>query len=199
MLSIPQNRIRAYFKLSLLNGVVFSVLYSATNYYGTQINEYYTFYFTWESGIPFYPLWIYIYLSIFFWFLTPLFLLDTGQLNRLSQSFLITTTIASICFLIFPAKSIFDRAHQDFGPHMVYGLVYLLDKPHNLLPSLHVSYTTLFLLVFKTEGVRNFPFLCLWGAAMTVSVLFTHQHQLLDIAAGFLLGLLVYLMNYKRR
>ncbi|MGD8568202.1 MAG: phosphatase PAP2 family protein [Gammaproteobacteria bacterium] len=198
MLAIPQDKIHAYFKLSLLNGVVFSVLYSATNYYGTQTSDYYTFYFSWESAIPFYPSWIYIYLSIFFWFLTPLFLLDTSQLNRLSQSFLITTIIASLCFLIFPSESIFDRASQDYGGNVIYGLVYLLDKPHNLLPSLHVSYTTLFLFVFRKEGVRYFPFLCLWGAAMTVSVLFTHQHQLLDIAAGLLVGFFVYLFTYQR-
>ena len=197
VLYVSRDKLNTYFRLSLINGLVFTLCYGAANYYGTQINEHYSFYFSWESKIPFYPTWIYIYLSIFIWFLTPLYLLETASLSKLSRCFLITTVVACICFFIFPSESSFDRSRHEYGGHLIFNLVYFLDQPHNLLPSLHVSYVVLFLLIFRQEKVRILPVLYFWGFAMTLSVLLAHQHHIMDIIAGSLLGAFVYGRFYK--
>ena len=191
------EKAKLYFRLMLINGAAFVVCYVGPNYYASISDVHYRFYFSWESAIPFYPSWIYIYLTISLWFLLPLFVLDAEAIRKLSRAFLVTTLIGGVCFMLFPAQSPFDRSQHQVGSNAVYQLVYFLDKPHNLVPSLHIAYGILFLCVFQAKKVSGLLLWYVWAAAMMVSVLLTHQHSIMDIIGGMLLGGGVYWYCYE--
>jgi len=193
------DKLLLYGRALMINGVVFALCYGGANYYASTTDRLYHFYFTWEKAIPFYPNWIYIYLSIFGWFLLPLLLLGSSSILKLSRSFLLTTFSGSIFFFIFPAVSAFDRPSNLSDYSVFYYLLYLLDKPHNLMPSLHIAYVLLFLLIFIREKVVMLWLWILWGAMMLASVLLTHQHGVLDIGGGILLGSVVFSVYYVRK
>jgi membrane-associated phospholipid phosphatase len=69
-------------------------------------------------------------------------------------------------------------------------LLYSMDLPHNLMPSLHVSWSALFVISLRSASPawlrRAFE---AWFVALCTSVLLVHQHHVLDVAGGILVAL----------
>jgi len=189
-------KFRVFARLLALNGAIFVVGYGFANYYASGIDNRYALYFPWEKYLPLYESWIVVYLSIFIWFMLPVLLLQTDAIKKLSRCFTLTTLIACGFFFVLPAQSPFVRIESDRGISVAYQVLYALDKPHNLFPSLHIAYTYLLLLVYRRESVRALPWLYLWAAAMTASVILTHQHNTVDIVGGIVLAAIVYRYYY---
>jgi len=65
-----------------------------------------------------------------------------------------------------------------------------MDKPHNLYPSLHITFSAIsaFTLLRHTQKKRMQVLLILWVIMIALSVILTHQHHLFDIATGFVLA-----------
>ena len=68
----------------------------------------------------------------------------------------------------------------------------LVDKPHNLLPSLHIVYTALTCLaVCQCQWPKGRAGLCiaivLWSVAICASTMLVHQHHVLDVVTALLL------------
>jgi len=194
--TLSREKLVLYGRAVLVNGLAFIICYLAANDYAARAALRYEFYFSWEQQIPFIPAWIIVYLSIFLWFWTPLFALEQAAITRFSRAFLLTTLIASVMFFLFPAEPLFDRSLHHVEHSVVYRLVYWMDKPHNLFPSLHIAYITLFLAVFSREKSPCLLLYYIWAALMMVSVLLTHQHGVVDIVGGIGLGLLVFFSYY---
>jgi len=197
--SLNREKVVSYLRLMLINGVVFAVCYLGPNLYAAVAAKHYRLYFSWEANIPFYPSWIYVYLSILLWFFVPLFVLPRSVFEKLSRTFLVTTLLAGVIFILLPAQSPFDRSLQEASSHPMFALVYFLDKPYNLFPSLHIAYVALFVYVFRYEKVKLTYLWYCWGLLLVVSVLFTHQHQIMDIVGGFVLAGLAYWLVYSKR
>ena len=72
--------------------------------------------------------------------------------------------------------------------------------PHNLVPSLHVATSALFIAVLyrSLSSVWIRAGLILWGMLLCASVLLVHQHHVLDVVSGLLLGYLCYRLVYRR-
>ena len=148
----------------------------------------------WDARIPFQPGWIVIYvLSFVSWAVTfvLLFRQRREHVYRNSAAYLVTLLITLACFMLMPAQMERPEApgHDCFS--FMTRVIYFVDQPNNLCPSLHVvcSYYC-WRCLYDTEGIprwyRHFNFFFL--LLVCCSILFVKQHVLVDIPAGILVS-----------
>jgi membrane-associated phospholipid phosphatase len=98
-------------------------------------------------------------------------------------------------------EAIFAPAQsRDVGPWQ--GLFLLAERlalEHNYLPSLHVAFATICTLAYarSASGAARVV-LVVWWAAIAVSTLLTHQHYVLDVMTGIVLGWAAFNLVYQR-
>ena len=169
--------------------VVFLATYGATNWLAEQRATRFRLYFSWELGIPFVPWMIYVYFSFNLLTALPLFLRNAAAIERLGRAYLVATLIAAVIHAILPTDLGWARPAAVPG-HPVFARLFAADRPHNLVPSLHVAYSAL--AVFSVWAATKRWWLRLltaaWLAALIASVLLVHQHHLADVAAGLVLA-----------
>ena len=198
-LRIPSRETAAeFFRSYLLLSLVFVVVYGSINYLTSIRSRHFLPYFDWEARIPFIPGFVYLYLSIFFVFLLPLFSLPTRKIRALAGAFLTATVAAGCIFLILPAAPRFERPEIVPGYEFVFAWLYTFELPYNLFPSLHVTYATLILRAVARE--ENSPAVAaglgLWWCLLIASVLLVRQHQIVDIIGGIALASLCQRLVY---
>lgn len=153
-----------------------------------------------ELGIPFVPAAIWVYLLLYVLFVVIPFVLDPNRIGALGRRLLWAIIIGALLFLILPARLGFDRVIPE-GP--LYGALFTFlfsfDRPHNLVPSLHVTFCALILwaLAGKWHFRGAFYFVNILLALICLSTLLVHQHHLLDVVVG--LGLGGFLHRYWRK
>ncbi len=154
-----------------------------------------------DLAIPFMAWTVVIYLSLFYLFYPlPLISMPGNKRGRhealiMSQSLIVLFIISNTWFVICPAEvhirsQAFDNVdtmHPVFLA-MFEGL-WLMDEPYNAWPSLHVSSALLFTL-FAIRWWKGKPVLQLavgiWWVLMSLSILTTKQHFILDLITGAL-------------
>lgn len=167
-------------------GLLFAVVYGLANAFaeGRAIAG---IAMDWERGVPFVPWAIYAYFSIFLAFWLPLFVLEREPIGWLMRRYVVVTLLAGTIFLCFPTAVELERPLSDDA----FGLLCVIDGPHNAAPSLHVAYAVLVLgtSAHALHGWARGAVLT-WMLLVVSSTWLTHQHQLLDIVTGALLGAL---------
>ena len=133
-----------FLKIGLINLVLFLAVYPITNRILHDV--YYHPFFSWELSIPLIDWMIIPYLSFNLLFLVPFFLLKKESLKLLGVSFALSTLIAGIIFYVFPTEIGFTRIVPEGFTSLLYSSLFNLDMHTNLVPSLHVTYTTLYLI-----------------------------------------------------
>lgn len=173
--------------------VVFVILYGGLNWVTAQRTARLQLWFDWELAIPLVPWMVWPYLSIFASFFLPMFALDTPRIHALCRRLAVATVISAIAFLLFPAELGYARQESVPGSEAAFRLLHALDLPHNLAPSLHVSWSLVLLLTLRSVSPRwsRFGF-DLWLLLLVTSVVFTHQHHVLDVAGGMLVASAAY-------
>lgn len=157
-----------------------------------------SFYFDWENQIPLIAWMIWPYLSLFPLFLLPLLFMSPACMERLSGQSTLAILTAGAAFLAFPAQRGFAAAPVDSFHAPLFALVNMIDTPHNLAPSLHVTFGALLLLgsceaLPRRRGARGIgaPLCYTWLAVMSASTVLVHQHHLADVASGLALAMAV--------
>jgi membrane-associated phospholipid phosphatase len=188
--------VRYYVQLSVL----FLLVYGGTNYFTSTRSDLNPLYFDWERHTVFVPGFVYVYLSIFLVFLLPLFFLGKPQIRALAATFTLATLIAGVIYLLLPAELPFVRPDTVPGHGFVFRWLYKLALPHNLFPSLHVTYAALFIgtaiNVETSTPLRTALFA--WLLLLLVSVILVRQHTIIDIAGGLALAAASYGAVYRR-
>jgi membrane-associated phospholipid phosphatase len=177
--------------LSYLFFKIFFYVYGATSLLAKFRNPQPGFYFPWEMRLPFVPAASLIYLSV------PLVLILTPFILRTWRSFTpffltltFETLIAGIFFLLIPTAQGYPErvAYGFFGG--VFRLADRINLEYNEFPSLHVAFAVTAAWVFGRRcGWLGRTFFTLWAVAVGVSTLLIHEHHLLDLAGGLILGL----------
>lgn len=198
---LPDRKTTSTFlRLYFILGTLFVCIYGTLNYYSFRRETLRNIYFDWELIIPFVPMFIYIYLSIFLVFFLPLFYFNTRQMQSIANAFLIATVIAGIIYLIFPAQLAYPRPNQVPGYELVFSLLYRIALPHNLFPSLHITYSTLF--IFSISDVEQSTWIKFvlygWLLLIIFSVLLVRQHHIPDVIAGVALGYGSYYFFFRK-
>ena len=187
-------RWRTYGRWAGLNLVVFGVLYPLVNWLTGVRASTWGLYLDAERALPFLPAWIWVYLSINVLFMLPPLFMRAPDMPLLGRRMLAATVSGCVVFLLLPARLGFDRIVPDDGLyHSVFGGLFQADGPHNLVPSLHVTYASLCILSFQAaaRGRLQRAAWSLWLTAIMASTVLVHQHHLLDVASGLLLAVAI--------
>jgi protein-tyrosine phosphatase len=170
--------------------VLFLVVYGWCNWLTAQRHDVGTLYFEWERLIPFVPLMIVPYMSIDLFFVAAPFLCRSErELATLSRRIVAAIVVAGICFLLFPLRFAFERPPASGWLGVIFDWFRGMDQPYNLLPSLHIAFRTILAQHYArhTRGhLRSAS--NVWFVLVGLSTLLTYQHHLMDVVAGFALG-----------
>jgi len=180
------ERLRMYSLWSFWIGVAFFGVYPTMNWITSLRPARLHLYFPAELAIPFIPQFIWVYLSMYVLFLMPLLFVPVERMPFLGRQLIAGSLASAALFLLLPAELGFVRVIPPRAPYTaIYASIFGVDRPYNLVPSLHVIYSTAIILAcadFARPAAR--AGLLFWLVLIVASTLFVHQHHLLDVAVA---------------
>lgn len=167
-------------------------------YYGTRVlniivrgsvEEYLDLSTAFDRSLPSVPVWSYVYfLSFAFWIVSYILVAreDKKLFYRLMAADFMAKIICVVFFVAMPTVALRPEVPDTCGAWLM-KILYVIDRPDNLFPSLHCIVTWLSLrYVFYCKNVNSHY--KVFSAAATVCVficvLLTKQHVAVDIAGG---------------
>jgi len=176
--------------LSIGMSLLFILVYGGCNTLAAGLTQPGTCFFPWELNIPFVPALVVPYLSIDLFFVASfLVCADRIELRTHARRIALAILIAGLVFLLFPLTVGYSRPDVKGWTGSLFRFLWAFDKPHNLVPSLHVSLASLLWPVFARHtkgGLRSLVHV--WFTLIIASPLLTLQHHLLDVTTGAMLG-----------
>src|SRR5215210_1809656 len=149
------------------------------------------FHFAWELELPFVPSLAIVYLSVpLLLLLTPFILRTWKNFTPFFLTLTAETLIGGVFFLLLPmAQAYPERIASGFGS-TIFRLADRLNLDYNEFPSLHIAFAVTAAIVFGRRcGWLGRTLFLLWAVGVAVSTLFMHEHHLLDLVGGAVLGL----------
>ncbi len=178
----------------LLWGLVLSAWFSSVFYGADLITAHRPLnvvpHMAWELRLPFLPWLAPVYLSVHILLgAAPLLLATRRELDALGLALCADVLVAGIGFILYPARLAFPSTPDPESWPAVFRFADWINGDFNLVPSLHVALSVTCVAVCA----RRMPGWCasalwLWPGAIGVSTLFLHQHHVIDVATGWLLG-----------
>ena len=157
-----------------------------------------------DNKIPFIPQWVWIYSLLYYpLILSPILTIeDFEQYAYTALNFMLLLMAQVTIAYVLPVKTpdhwrCYERKNSLSERFL--GLVQSIDRGGNCFPSMHVSVATLAAL----HVYNNVPLgaaLLFWTLAaslilISLSALFTKQHYLVDLPAGFALAVAIYSLH----
>lgn len=176
-------------------------VYLGTNEIASNMERHYGLYFDFEKDIPLVPWMIYIYASFHLLLALNFFIIkDPKVIKAFTISLMASSFIAALIFLSFPGELGFSRVDGTAGYEAMYSFLHKIDHPHNLYPSLHITFSVLtaFAMFDQTRSKLFHGFLLSWVFLICCSVVLVHQHHLFDIFTGMTLSFIVIKYVYRR-
>jgi len=191
---IPDKaRTKAYLFWVAVITLVFMAVYPTINWYTDTRAHRHQLYLPFELDIPLVPVFIWAYVSMYALFLMPLFMVSASRMNALGKQLVAGTLLCGIVFLVLPADLGFMRdVPQDALYASTFSALFGVDRPHNLMPSLHVVFSCLILFMCR-EGHHLIlrVLLFVWVVLIVASTVLVHQHHLIDALTGLLVTLIL--------
>ena len=188
------SSMKAYARWSLAVALVFFPVYHWCNWFTAHYRDVYRLYLDVELQIPFIPQFFWAYISVYVLILFPPFFLREEQIAKLGKQLIAVIIIAGFVFLLLPSQLGFARIIPDDPFYAsLFKLMFSLDLPYNMMPSLHITLSALILMALKDGTTQSVPLNILWASWFTLIVLstiFVHQHHLIDIVTGLILAVL---------
>jgi len=143
--------------------------------------------FSFEWSIPFVPIFILGYALVYGTMILLYFVLDDMQdFRRTVVACVLTTTVHYILFLLIPVRC---DLRPDLSMATGFGIgltkfYYIIDKPYNLFPSLHVAYPMLAtILSWRHHRIMRIVF-AIMTLIIAASVILVKQHYVMDVVVG---------------
>ena len=175
--------------------VVFFTVYPLCNWLTAKRGSTFDLYMESELSIPLIPEFIWVYLSLYLLFIIPPFFLNQARMDVLGKQLVVATIFCGVIFLLLPAQLGFERAVPEVPFYSsLFANLFAVDLPHNMVPSLHVTFSSLILFTVSGEQQALLPKLIFgaWLVLICASTVFVHQHHLLDVATGLLVAATFY-------
>lgn len=187
------RRARLYVSWAGLTGVAFFAVYPTLNWLTSLRSHRFHLYVAPELDIPFVPQFICAYLSMYALFLVPLFVLPADRIQGLGKQLVWGTVASGVLFLLLPAELGFARVIPEDPIYAgLYRSMFGIDRPHNLVPSLHVVWSSAIALAcIDAARTPGRVLLGVWLALLVVSTVLVHQHHILDVISALLLVILL--------
>ncbi len=183
------------------HSVLFLSIYGGCNWITAQRSDVGTWCYSWEFHIPFVPWAIVPYWSIDLFFAGAFFVCTRRrELDVLGGRIAFAILVAGACFLAFPLKICFPQPEVAGWFGTLFDLLRGVDRPYNLCPSLHICLRTILADVYArhTSGPLQWG-IHGWFSLIGLSTLLTYQHQVVDVAGGFVLAALCFYVVRERR
>jgi membrane-associated phospholipid phosphatase len=145
-----------------------------------------TFYFAWERRIPLVPAMVVPYVSWDVLFVACIFLCrDRRELRMLTGRTLLAIALAGAGFLIWPLRFGFERPACGGALGAMLRMVWTVDRPYNMFPSLHVAIAVILWVAFarRVRWPINVA-VHIWLVLVVFSTLLTYQHHVIDVIGG---------------
>ena len=186
-------KIRAL-RASVFLSVLFLVVYHGCNWITSRRTDVGTIYFDWERMIPFVPFFILPYMSVdLFFVVAPFLCADEAELRALSRRIAMAILVAGACFLLFPLQLAVERPQPDGWLGVIFGSFCKIDRPYNLLPSLHIALCSILAVHYARHSSGLWRAASnVWFALIALSALLTYQHHFVDVLGGFVLAALCF-------
>jgi membrane-associated phospholipid phosphatase len=184
---IPDTaRLKAYLFWVGVITLVFVAVYPTINWFTETRAHRHQLYLPFELDIPLVPAFIWAYLSMYALFLMPLFMVSAERMNALGKQLVAGTIICGVVFLVLPADLGFTREVPSEPLYAsTFSALFGVDKPHNLMPSLHVVFSCLILFMCRDgANVVLRVLLFVWVVLIVASTVLVHQHHLIDALTG---------------
>jgi len=179
-------RLRTYLIWSFWVGVSFFSIYPTMSWLTSLRARPWHLYAPAELRIPFLPQFVWGYFSMALLFLLPAFVLPAERMPALGKQLIAGSLVAAALFLLVPAELGFARQLPGRAPYdAIFAGVFSVDRPYNLVPSLHVIFSAAIALACA-DAVRPAARVALlaWLAVIVASTILVHQHHLIDVAAA---------------
>lgn len=155
-----------------------------------------------EDQVPFRPAFSLVYILLYPIFLLPFFAVrDRDAFRRLVAGYLLMFATCSAAFLIIPVA--FDRPALPPPPHdlgtWILSLVHGSDPAWNCLPSEHCAVAMLASLMTWEANKRIGAFGFFTTLMIGLSTLYTKQHYLVDVLAGYGVSLCIFFALRRAR
>ena len=147
-----------------------------------------------DQRIPFIPAWVTVYfLSFASWLVSGIWILsgDPAHAYRFTSAYILALIVSAVVFIAYPGTM--HRPELSGSGLFVQWmrLLYRIDSPTNLCPSLHVMLS--YYCWRGTHGCRHIPTWFRWFnfiflILVCLSILFVKQHVVVDIPAAILIG-----------
>jgi len=149
-----------------------------------------------DSWIPFIPVTIIFYVTIYFFWLPPIISKNVSVrqyariITAVAMAFAITFILHIIVPAAYPRPSLPDG--QEYGwMRSLVKKVYAIDLPNNTFPSSHVvAAVTLTIMAYPYLKKKAFTAYASWGALISLSTLTVKQHYFIDVIVAVLVSIL---------
>ncbi len=176
--------------------LLFMVIYGGCSWITEHRSDVGTWYYSWESLIPFVPLMIIPYMSINLFFVGGPFLCQSqNELSVFTKRITLAILVAGVCFLLIPLRQSAARPQPHDWTEPIFRFLYDWDQPYNLFPSLHITFRTILAALYAkhTNGILRLA--ChIWFILIGFSTLLTYQHHIVDIIGGFVLAAICFFL-----
>ena len=166
-------------------------LYLVTNRLSDRMDERTQMFFSWELDIPLIPCFILIYTSFYLLLVLGFLTCKTRiDLQNLTGQMIFCAVVAAVVFVAFPGELGYTRAEDPGLFKPMYDLLFALDRPSNLYPSLHIafSYIAMWFVLGQHRSALWRAGIVLWFMGISCSVVLVHQHHVFDVFTGFALA-----------
>jgi membrane-associated phospholipid phosphatase len=171
----------------LVLGAWFSLVFYGADWITAHRPRHVVPYFAWELQLPFIPSLAVVYLTMNLLIAIALVALGTRrELRALALALCADILIAGVGFILYPAQLAFPEPLGTGTWAMFFHFADRLNGDYNLVPSLHVALAVTCVSAYAT---RAKPLWWLWATAIAASTLLTHQHHVIDVVTGWLLGI----------
>ena len=157
----------------------------------------------WDYAIPLRSEWVLVYFgSYLFWVVNAILIAREGKERwfRTLSAVLLSAVIAFFFFLFFPATMIRPEITGDGVFDHLMRLLYAIDTPTNLLPSLHCSQS--WICAIALHSAQRVPrwyrvFSYVFALMVCASTLLVRQHCIADVVVGVAMSQITYMLFRK--
>lgn len=171
--------------------------YFLINWHIARYQEVATLQLSWDSSIPFSSKFVWVYvLHYVLPVLMVVLLPGLKRFNNALLSYFFVFTVAFAVFIVYPVRMIRpNHLGPDFSD-TVLGLIYSIDEPTAVFPSVHVALSLLTGLIVTYNDKRLGSVFLLTALGIALSTLYVKQHWIADILAGAALGIIAFAFVY---